>query len=432
MMNLTAARAVPAGPVVPLLTLGFNATCGLNFSDVPIASGDYLKATISILKLHLVVESSQVGILPAAAIALLDPLVNGFLKSVAIPYFNKMFPGFPLPSVKGFPISDFIISHSDGYLGVGLDITPQQQQQQQQEQQQQQQQQQHLVKSLPPLPSAVPSARNVLNETNKKKTTAPVRMARKLIARRYLANPPGFSGPGVVATVGGTGLNKILASLLPKIVSEVNGLTIPAMSGKASGVSYSVNAITLAGFAIGSSSITFSEDKGLVLALGGLSLQVPSTGFEIKKKVLFAKLHCSGHFHGSLAQTGVTMDLNLTAVEPAGSPKINPTSSWSWGNLDVSVKMDHTVCKIIKDIASWFVGNINHKIEDVIKQMVPKTVENLISTEGNEILQNLVLSKKIDKHADVNFYLTQNPTSANDAISVYLSGQFVSASAGQQ
>ena len=89
--------------------------------------------------------------------------------------------------------------------------------------------------------------------------------------------------------------------------------------------------------------------------------------------------------------------------------------------------MDHTICKIIKDIASWFVGNINHKIEDVIKQMVPKTVENLISTEGNKILQDLVLSKKIDKYADVNYYLTQNPTSVNDALSVYLSGQFVPA-----
>jgi hypothetical protein len=411
-LNLTAAHAVPPGAAVPLLTLGLNATCGLNFSDAPLASGDYLKPTISILKLHLVVESSQVGILPSAAIALLDPLVNGFLKSVAIPYFNRVFPGFPLPSVTGFPISDFIISHSDGYLGVGLDITPQQQ-------------------NLPPPPKTA-SVEKLLNETSRKPTVGPVRISRKLISRRYLANPPGFSGPGVVATVGGTGLDKILASLLPKIVSKVNGLTIPAMSGKASGVSYSVDAITLAGFAIGSSSITFSENKGLVLALGGLTLQVPSTGFKIKKKVLFAKLSCSGHFHGGLANTGVRMNLNLTAVEPAGSPEINPTSSWSWGNLDVSVKMDHTICRIIKDIASWFVGNINHKIEDVIKQIVPKTVQNLISTEGNEILQNLVLSKNIDKHADVNFYLTQNPTSADDAISVYLSGQFVPAKSGQQ
>eukprot|EP00946_MAST-07B_sp_MAST-7B-sp1_P005354 g5354.t1 len=389
-LNLTAARDVPPGPAVPLLSLGINATCGLNFSSVPVDAGDYLKANISILQMHLVVESSEVGILPGAAIGLLEPLVNGFLKSVAIPYFNKKFPGFPLPTVKGFPISDFVITHANGFLGVGLDITPQQQE----------------LNAPQPLPA--PRSERMGQNEIVGSAAAPPRIARKLISRRSLANPPGFSGPGVVATVGGPGLDKILASLLPKIVSEVNGLKIPAMSGKASGISYSVDSITLGGFAVGSSSISFSENKGLVLALGGLSLQVPSTKFKIKKKVLFATLSCSGHFHGGLANTGVTMNLNVTAVEPAGSPKINPSSSWSWGNLDVSVKMDHTICKIIKDIASWFVGNINHKIEDVIKQMVPKTVENLISTEGNKILQDLVLSKKIDKYADVNYYLTQN------------------------
>ena len=123
------------------------------------------------------------------------------------------------------------------------------------------------------------------------------------------------------------------------------------------------------------------------------------------------------------------MNLNLTAVNT--KPEINPSSKWSWGKLDVSVKMDHTICKIIKDIASFFIGNINSKIEAVIKQMVPKTVENIISSEGNQILQNLVLEKKLDNHADVNFYLTQNPTSANDALSVYLSGQFVPATSTQ-
>ena len=64
--------------------------------------------------------------LAGAAIGLLEPLVNGFLKSVAIPYFNKKFPGF-LADCQGFPISDFVITHANGFLGVGLDITPQQQ-----------------------------------------------------------------------------------------------------------------------------------------------------------------------------------------------------------------------------------------------------------------------------------------------------------------
>merc|ERR1719197_866125 len=100
-----------------------------------------------------------------------------------------------------------LITTNAGYLGVGLDITPQQ-----------------LLKVVPPPPTTV---------------------ARKLIAARRLANPPGFSGPGVVATVGGAGLTKVLQGLLPQVVQKVNGITIPAMSGKASGISYSVNSIKI-------------------------------------------------------------------------------------------------------------------------------------------------------------------------------------------
>ena len=397
-VNLTAAPAA-GGQAQSLVLLGFNGTCGLNFTHTPRSAGEFLTADISILEIHLVVESSNVGILPQAAIAIIDPLVDAFLKHVAIPAFNREFPGFPLPTVKGFPISNVLITTNAGYLGVGLDITPQQQQKKQQQQQQQQQRQQrHSV-------------------------------ARKLIVGRRLANPPGFSGPGVVATVGGAGLTKVLQGLLPQVVQKVNGITIPAMSGKASGISYSVDAIKISGFAIGASKIEFVEGKGSAVTLGGLSLQLPSTGFKIKKKVLFAKISCSGHFSGSLGNTQVVETVNVTAVEPAGTPKLAPSSSWNWAGLGVSVKMDHTICKIIKNIASWFIGNINHKIEDVIKSQVPSVVDGLIQSQGNEILQNLMLEKKIDSHAEVNFYLTENPFSADDALSVPLSGEFVPAPA---
>ena len=141
--------------------------------------------------------------------------------------------------------------------------------------------------------------------------------------------------------------------------------------------------------------------------------------------MLFTHISCSGHFSGSLGNTGVNVGINVTANEPAGSPKITPTSTWTWGSLGVSVKLNNVFCKIIKDIASWFIGNINHKIEDVIKSKIPGVINNLINTEGNKILSDLVLSKKIDKDAEVNYYLTQNPTSKNDELSVYLSGEFV-------
>jgi hypothetical protein len=410
MLNLTAQATVPSdSPISELMVLGFNASCGLNFSNNPESSGDYIKPTITILQIHLVVESTNVGLLPNAAIAVLDPLVNAFLKDVAIPQFNKKFPGFPLPTVSGFSISDFLITTNDGYIGVGLDILP----------------------SSYNTPTQVDDVMNDDDSGNVlelKREIVHRNKQRKLISARatpMTANPPGFSGPGVIIGVGAPGLNKILSDLIPKIQKEVNGLVIPAMSGKASGIDYSINSITISGFTIGSSSLTFVQGKGLNLKLGGLGLSIPQTDFEIKKKVLFTHISCSGHFSGSLGNTGVNVGINVTANEPAGSPKITPTSTWTWGSLGVSVKLNNVFCKIIKDIASWFIGNINHKIEDVIKSKIPGVINNLINTEGNKILSDLVLSKKIDKDAEVNYYLTQNPTSKNDELSVYLSGEFV-------
>jgi hypothetical protein len=239
------------------------------------------------------------------------------------------------------------------------------------------------------------------------------------------ANPPGFTGPGVVGTIGGQGLQKILNGLIPMIVKEVNGIVIPAMSGKASGIEYSIGAITVGGFTVGGSSLTFVEGKGLNLKLGGLGLALPSTSFQIKKKILFTHVSCSGHFNGGLANTGVNVGINISAIEPKGTPKITSVSTWTWGPLNVNVKLSNVFCKIIKDIASWFIGNINSKIENVIKSKIPPLINNLINTKGNEILSDLVLNKNIGKDAAVTYYLTQNPTSANDALSVYLSGEFV-------
>ena len=61
----------------------------------------------------------------------------------------------------------------------------------------------------------------------------------------------------------------------------------------------------------------------------------------------------------------------------------------------------------------------------MIKSKVPPLINNLIQKEGNKILSALVLNKKLSNDAEVTYYLTQNPTSANDALSVYLSGEFV-------
>ena len=87
--------------------------------------------------------------------------------------------------------------------------------------------------------------------------------------------------------------------------------------------------------------------------------------------------------------------------------------------------MDHTICKIVQDIASWFVGNIDNKIKAVIEKMVPPAVEKIINTEGNKILGNLVMKKRVDKWATVDFALTNPPAIHSDEFEVDLLGRFV-------
>ena len=91
-LNLTAAAVAAGSPVSELMVLAVNASCGLNFTNNPASSGDYIKPSITIVQIHLIVDSSNVGVLASAAVALLGPLVDTFLKNVVIPEFNKMFP----------------------------------------------------------------------------------------------------------------------------------------------------------------------------------------------------------------------------------------------------------------------------------------------------------------------------------------------------
>ena len=74
-----------------------------------------------------------------------------------------------------------------------------------------------------------------------------------------------------------------------------------------------------------------------------------------------------------------------------------------------------------------FNDDFDDLIIDAIKSSVPGIVDELIETEGNAILKSLVLSAPIDKYAKVNFDLTQNPSSTQNELNVFLSGEVVKA-----
>ena len=97
--------------------------------------------------------------------------------------------------------------------------------------------------------------------------------------------------------------------------------------------------------------------------------------------------------------------------------------SLCWQGVDIHIT--HKVCReIVHLVEKWFLhGAISDLIINFLKSKVPDMVNKLIGDSANAALSALVLSKNIDKYANVNFYLTQNPSSANDELTIYLSGQ---------
>ena len=497
----------------PLLTLGINATCGLNFSSVPKSAGKFLTAQISILKLHTLVESSQAGLFPKLAIPVLNVLVQSLLEDAASAFNNK-FPGIPVPSIPFINVSNVLISTNGGYLGVSLDITP-------------------TMPPLPPGPSPTPGpspspdpgpsrhcakihqdcsshksgsgpgvtcCKGLVCETSSsgnkcyppspapgphcvpdgdrcatkgncidpntgqymcccgdnvclgyprvvgvfcQKPSSTIDSGRLLLkmpnTTNVDANPPGFSGPGFTATLGGQALTKILTVIVQEITHIVNEQTInipPCYRDSCAidGVQLIINPdgrgqgtegdIPIRGFKIGTSKIAFVEGKGIQVTLGELYFDLPPTGFRVAKNIGRVKPHCSGHFSGSLSNMQVVETVMMK--DTSGKPTATESSSWSWGNgVKFDVSMTHNFCKFIKDIAQWFIGNINQLVVDKVKDLLPPALDKLIKTNLNDLFQGLALKTKIDNYASIEFGLTQNPSFANNALEVFLSGQVV-------
>ena len=374
---------------VSLFVLSVNGIGGVTFTNKPSDSGDFIKMTLAIGSLDVHVNSSSVGPVPTVAVAVLAPMVKAFLK-LAVSAFNVLFPGFPLPSLSSFNVSNLLIATADQQISVELDITP--------------------VDGHP--------RRLLIPPWNKH-------------ARRSL--PPHFSSPGFQANVGNVAVDKVLHSLLPKIITQVNGMILPALSGVAKGITYETAPIHIDHFNIGSSDITLVENHGVLLSLRNMSLVIPSTAFNLSKKIIIVTARCHGTMSGNLSdeKTSVQLLLNVSALS-TGAPQILSNTTWNWGEVNVEETMDGTVCHWIQDLASWFVGNINHFIAKEIQKYLPETMDSMIRDEGNQILSELMLTKNIDTYASVNFYLTNSPITFAKELDINLSGEFVPASIAEE
>ena len=104
-------------------------------------------------------------------------------------------------------------------------------------------------------------------------------------------------------------------------------------------------------------------------------------------------------------------------------------TTWKWGVLSVNLNPTG-LCKVVKDLLEYFIGNINTLLENAIKAVVPPVVNALLESGSNTMFRQLSLKHQIDKFAGVNYYLTQNPVTVpgnngTGTINMYISGQFV-------
>ena len=172
----------------------------------------------------------------------------------------------------------------------------------------------------------------------------------------------------MVATAGGAGLTKVLQSVMPMLSKVVNDIVLPRMDCyrdhcEVEGLQYQVDEIKVKHFTIGEVKVAFIAGKGLQLTLGEIRLQLEPTHFTIKKSIGVTKLQCSGTFHAALTGARLVEMVNITAVGSDGTPKITPSSSWTWGHLAPSIYLPNPVCKAVKNVFEWCESGVMRNLD---------------------------------------------------------------------
>ena len=374
-----------------------NASTVLNFSQSETKAG-YIKIHATVVELYIDVGDTCGGSVTPALKKEINALVDGLCTNQVVPYINKIFPGIPIPTVSGFDLKNMTIKVMDAYLAVGVDI------------------------GASPAARIAPPAPPVLLVAAASQPQQPP-LQRKLLNSRLLpvnVNVGNLTHGDFNLNVSHSAINKALALYLPSVIGQLGDVSVPAMSGKNSGVEWSTDATTVENIHIGNASISVVPNVGLTVTLSNIGLSIPSTSFKVSKHIII-KLGCSGHFSGTLASTSVFVALKVTR-DATGAPIMTPTSKWNWGSLDVRFKLNSIACKVVQDIAKLFIGSINGKIRAAIEQSVPSVLDRVIATQGNQALLQLTQPINVDEYASIDLRLATNPMFTSNQIDLSLLG----------
>eukprot|EP00757_Euglenozoa_sp_SAG-D1_P009161 gene9161-2983_t len=165
-------------------------------------------------------------------------------------------------------------------------------------------------------------------------------------------------------------LNALAATVKPLIVDAARNMTIAGTQSK----HFDYSSFKFSTFDIANITVAFAPPN-IVLSISGIEIALPSVSFELKDHILGQEdftIHCHGHFSGHVDKTSISLGVSPTEK----NQKLyldNAKATTHFGSLSVSHKMDHTICKIADKLAGLLV-DINKKIEDAIKDDLPKAI----------------------------------------------------------
>jgi hypothetical protein len=380
-------------------TIATISTSGSANMTVFMAQGNakYIRLNITVTQLTTDIESVCGGQPVSSKLkSAIESLINDVVQNDVVPFLNgDKFPGIPLPVIDGFQLTAPTVSVQDAIIVVSADIS----------------------ETLRPL----------LAETTLLAATPPPSppLHHRSLERAAFETDGDFRINASVSAI-----NKVIQSELPVLEKQIQTLSIPAESGENGGVSWSTSATSIDNFQIGKATIAVDPGFGISLTLSGLRLALPRTNFKVSKHII-VKLSCSGHFSGSLDNTAVTIKLAI-ARNKAGAPVVTPTSTWTWGDLDVSAKLNSIACKVVKDIVQLFEGNIDDKIRDTIRSAVPPKLDEIITEQANAALTQLTEPINVDQYASIAMALAKNPVFSDTDVELRLLGVWGPPRKGEQ
>ena len=168
--------------------------------------------------------------------------------------------------------------------------------------------------------------------------------------------------------------NKLTAAVIPVINKMAADITIPSVGSK----HFDIDSFKIQNFNLGPITFTFTSPSKVTVTLSEISFSIPSVGFKLKDKILFAHIHCKGHAHASVnIAASFSFDLTDTngkiALNGGTSVKIN------YKTLNVGYKMDHTLCKIVSKLINFVLGGISDKIKHAIEKNLGPAIQKSLT-----------------------------------------------------